>query len=87
MDRLESLLAKHPEVSHIRVKKHGDSLLLCSGEGDDLYKHARLTKLGRDLWGISMPANGRWQKTPFIGPMRETIDILVGDLGPFLRSY
>ena len=83
--RLQRILKRHPGLSHLRVVRRGDSLSLVSGQGDEEQKHARLTSLGRNVWGLSLPRHtGRWERTPFVGPLDEIVDTLVRDLGFYL---
>jgi len=86
VEDLEELLARHEHLSHLRVKKRGDSLTLFSGEQHDLHLHARLTHIGGNHWGLSLPRhNGRWERTPFTGTMRQLIDTLTSDFGFYLE--
>jgi hypothetical protein len=83
--RLESALKRYPSLSHLRVKKHGDALLLLSGKAREEQKHARLTALGKNVWGLSLPRHtGRWERTPFIGPLDQVLDTLITGFGFYL---
>lgn len=82
-EELEEVLARYEGLDHLRVKKRGDSLTILSGDGADPNFHARITHLGRGEWGLSLPhPTGRWEKTPFRGPMNEVIETVVTNL-PF----
>lgn len=84
---LASLLAKQPGLDHIKVKKHGDSLLLFSGEGDQRWSHARLTALGRSTWGLSLGmSSGRWERTPFVGTMKDVTATLIENFAGYLEA-
>ncbi len=77
LDLLYALLARHPETARLGVTKYGESLTLTSGEGPEAEKQARLTRLGRGRWAISLPRrNGNWEKTPFAGPMENMVAML-----------
>lgn len=83
--RLAATLRRHKGLEHLRVKKYGDSLVLCSGKGPNEQKHARLTSLSADAWGLSLPRNtGRWERTPYVGTMDEILNTLLNDLGFYL---
>ena len=85
---LEEELEKHDGLTHLRVKKRGDSLIIYSGAAKDAQNHARLTYLGGDDWGLSFPKHtGRWERTPFIGTMDEILDTLVSDFRCYLEIY
>ena len=82
IERLSSLLRRNKGLAHLRVKKHGDSLVLYSGKGRDEHKHAKLTSLTSHTWGLSLPRHtGRWERTPYIGTMDEILNTLLNDLG------
>ena len=85
---LEEQLAKHDGLTHLRVKKRGDSLIIYSGASKDAQNHARLTCLGRDDWELSFPKHtGRWERTPFTGKMEEILDTLVFNFRYHLEVY
>ncbi len=83
VEALEALLARHRSLGHLRVKKRGNSLTIVSG--DPPHKHARITALGRGIWGLSLPRHmGRWERTPFVGTMEQVIDTLTTDFRFYL---
>ena len=84
---LEQKLGQYEGTSHLRVTKRGDSLSILSGEPGDTLKRARLTNLGANHWGLSLPTHtGRWEPTPFTGTMDELIETLVNDFGFYLEN-
>ncbi len=85
LDELVDLLGRHEALTHLRVRKRGDSLIVFSGEGATEQKHARMTCLGQASWGLSFPDHsGRWDPAPFIGSIESLLDILARDFGLFL---
>jgi len=87
-EELEEELAKHDGLTHLRVKKRGDSLIIYSGASKDAQNHARLTYLGGDDWGLSFPKHtGRWERTPFTGTKEEILDTLVSNFRCYLEIY
>ena len=75
---LEALLSRRPDLAHLYAKKRGSSLTIASGEPP--HNHARVTALGRNVWGLSLPRHtGRWERTPFVGTLEEVIDTLTTD--------
>jgi hypothetical protein len=81
------VVAKQPGLEHIKVKKHGDSLILFSVEGGQRWNHARLTSLGRDVWGLSLGmSSGRWERTPFVGTMKEVTATLFENFTGYLEG-
>ena len=84
-ERLSSVLRRRKGLEHLRVKKHGVSLILLSGEGRDEVKHAKLTSLGKENWGLSLPRHtGRWERTPYVGTLDYLLKVLLTDLGFYL---
>ena len=82
---LQELLEQHEGLHHLRINKRGKTVYIVSGEGQQMYKHARLSKLGNDVWGLSVPRHtGRWEKTPFMGTLSDTATILTQQLGFYL---
>ena len=80
---LEDDLRKRGLV-HLRVKKHGDSLLVQSGEASDPFNHFKLTALPSQQWRVSMGTRGvAWERTPFQGTLKEVV-ALVADTFPWM---
>jgi len=85
-EELEEQIQKIDGLTHLHVKKWGESLIIWSGDPLDPQKHARLAHLGRDIWNLSLPKHtGRWEKTPFIGTSEELIETLVSNFGFYLE--
>ena len=83
IEALETLLKQADGLGHLYVKKRGKSLTIASGDPPHL--HARLTSMGRDVWGLSLPRHtGRWERTPFVGTMEDVVGILISDFSFYL---
>lgn len=67
VDRLDSLGRCIPRRPTAGSRSTGIRSCPVAARAMALQVHARITKVGRDLWGIFVAANGRWQITPFIG--------------------
>ena len=81
-EELEELIGSHDGLGHIRIKRRGKSLTLYSDSPEGMDLHAKLTARGRDIWGLSLPRHtGRWEKTPFVGPMPQVVSTLTDMLG------
>jgi hypothetical protein len=88
VEELERLLRSEEGLDHLRANKRGDSITICSGADADQQKHARLSKLGSAIWGLSFPHHsGRWERTPFVGPMDELVATLVRDFSFHLELW
>jgi hypothetical protein len=69
---LEALVQATEGLEHLRVKTWGKHLLFYSGKKTDIHNHARFTMLTRGVWALSLPDwNGRWEKTPFTGTLKD----------------
>jgi len=81
---LEKLLAAESVTAGMVVRVHGDHLLVgreCD-EMDDgeavIDERVRLTRLGGASWGLSVKRhNGRWERTPFSGTIRELVEVIL----------
>lgn len=75
---LRDLLAKRPELAHLRAQKRGDTLIVLSGPKDDAQKHFKLQSLPAKRWALAFPNRaGRWEPTPMEGSMQELLEMLV----------
>jgi hypothetical protein len=73
-------------LSHLRVKKHGKSLLVVGGSEDEPSKHFRLVALPRQEWRLDVAgASDRWEPTPFQGTLQESV-ALVADSFPWVLA-
>ena len=87
-EELEGFLPDYPELEHIEVRRHGKSLILCSGQKDDRQDHARFTCLGRNEWGLSFPnRSGRWEKTPIIDTLENLLSFVVKNFSFYLQRW
>ena len=83
--RLLRLLEAQKPTAGMSVRSHGDNLILgrdtLSGEdprSTERDDRLRLTKLGRDSWGLSVKRhNGRWERTPFSGSIQEMVSAIL----------
>ena len=78
---LRRLLESNELTSGMYVRVYGDHLIIGRKESigvdgaleDD--DRVRFTHLSRGRYGVSVKRHtGRWEKTPFLGSMRETVD-------------
>ncbi len=73
----EDFLALH-KLSHLRVRKHADLLVLESGPADDSLPRARLRRVTKQYWALEMPtATGQWQRTPIRALRKEVLATLI----------
>lgn len=72
-------------LSVFRVAKRGKALLIVSGDEDDPDVHARLTHVSGREWRVDVRHHsGRWEQTPFVGGLGDSIETLrsIGRLDP-----
>jgi len=70
------------DFSHLRVRKHGDLVVIESGPDDDPIPHARLRRVTKQWWTLEMPTHtGRWQKTGLRAQRLAVLQTLVDDFG------
>lgn len=88
VEELKSLLGREEGLDYLHAEQRGDSITICSGDGADRQKHARLTQLGPARWELSFPHHtGRWERTHFVGPMDELVATLVRDFSFYLEPW
>jgi hypothetical protein len=78
--RLQGLLRGHKSLKHLRVRRHGDLLVLESGSGKNKIPHARFRRVTRQWWRLEMAAYGdQWERTPFRDTLKTLLDQLVNE--------
>ena len=79
---LQRKLAAHAGLEHLRVKARGKDLLIYSEPSDGIENHAKITALGKQQWGLSLPLHtGRWERTQFVGSIDDLVVVLTEMLG------
>jgi hypothetical protein len=80
--QLQRKLAAYNGLEHLRVRRRGKALVIYSDTLDGTGNHAKLTALGGQQWGLSLPRpTGRWERTPFVGTLDELVATLTQMLG------
>ena len=81
-------IRNNEKLNHLKVKKYGDSLILFSQSEKHKENHARLTSLGSNQWGLSLPRHtGGWEKTPFTDTIDELMNTLLENFYFYLEPY
>ena len=76
--QVERFLHQSPELSHLRVRRHGSLLILESGPTDDPIRHARFRRDTVHLWLLEMATHtGRWEKTSYRDELMTLVDLVV----------
>ena len=85
---LLALLRQHAGLEHLAVEVRGDAVIVFSLEEGEKWRRARFTWLGAGHSGLSLTRHtGRWEPTPFSGPLSEVVAVLVSKLGYHLARY
>lgn len=75
---VEDFFALYPPLSHLRVRRRGDLLILESGSAEAPRRHARLRRVTVHLWRLEMPtSSNRWDLTPFRDQLKILLEMLV----------
>jgi hypothetical protein len=75
-------LHRHEGLAHLRVRKHGATLVLESGPKDDPVKHARIIRDTVSLWRLEIADHrGRWGPTGTRTTRDSVVDTLVTQFG------
>lgn len=81
-DATISQLHGHKGLEHLRVRKHGASLVIESGPPSDPVKHARLVRDGVSLWVLEIADHrGRWEYTGVREGRADAVAKLIGEFG------
>lgn len=91
---LRRLLEGNEATAGMYVRVHGDHLIAGRKEpigvdgtieDDD---RVRFTQLGRGRYGLSVKRHtGRWEPTPFLGSLRETVDAVCSFMQHLVAAY
>lgn len=75
---LESVLEEHG-LKHVRVRKHGDLLILESGPKKDPVRHVRLRRDTRQWYALEIATHtGRWEHVPMVrARAREVLETVI----------
>lgn len=85
-DDVRDLFARHKNLSHLRVRRRADCLIVESGPDNDPTRHARFRRVTVGLWILDAATHdGRWESTMHRAPLTQLVDTLVKDF-PWLVS-
>jgi hypothetical protein len=72
----------------INVKPYGNHLLIQLVQDDDADTMARLSELGRGVYGAAFRSHtGRWEPLPGTGPLKEMAELVTTLIGSYLQPY
>jgi len=79
--QVQRLIAEQ-ELDHLRVRRHGDLLVLESGPERDPVRHARLRHVTVQYWTLDMANHrGAWEPTGLRGLLDDVVATLFNDFG------
>ncbi len=85
-DDLRDQLKRHKQLSHLRVRRRADTLILESGPEADPVRHARFRRVTVGLWILDAATHtGRWESTGHRAPLTVLLNTLLSDF-PWLVS-
>ena len=90
--QLGELLKQHSVTSGMTLRVHGDHLILGRPDGVASKPHdddrVRLTWLSDTTFGLSVKRHtGRWERTPFSGPLNEMVETIVSLMQHLVAPY
>ena len=69
-------------LGHLHVRVYGKHIIVHSGAAQDGENRARFTMLGPGRYRLDMADHrGRWEQTPFEGPLRDLLAQLIDQFG------
>lgn len=75
---VEAFFGLYLALSHLRVRRRGDLLILESGPAEAPRRHAHLRRVTVHLWRLEMPtSSSRWDLTPFRDQLKVLLEMLV----------
>ncbi len=85
-DDVRELLARHKGLSHLRVRRRSEALILESGPADDPARHARFRRMTAGIWELDAATHGgRWEWTGHRALLNKLVDTLINEY-PWLVS-
>ena len=80
-DTVQGFVGQDPTLAHLQVRRRADYQTNESGREDHPILHARFRRVVQ-YWRLEMATHmGRWEQTPFRGPLDEVLTLLVRDFG------
>ena len=74
---LKDIIRKHG-LDHLRVRKHGDLLVLESGPKNDPVRHLRMRRATRQWYTLEIATHtGRWEHVPLRARLHELLETVI----------
>jgi hypothetical protein len=92
--QLLRFLEQHEPTAGMYVRMHGDHLIVGRDEpqghrdAKEEVDRVRLTRLANSSYGLSVRRHtGRWEKTPFSGPLKEMVEVMATFMQHLVAPY
>ena len=86
--QLIELIEQHQVTAGMRIRVRGQDLVLSREEDRELEDRIKFTRLGTNSYGVSVKRHtGRWQHTPFSGPLQEVVDAVTSFMQHLVAPY
>jgi len=86
VENVEAFIERE-NLSHLTVRKRGDTLTLVQGPPNDREPIARVRRITIQWWVLEIATHtGRWEPTPVQGVLHEVLDKLVAEFPWVLSS-
>jgi hypothetical protein len=79
-DDVREVLSRHEQLSHLRVRRRADALILESGPKEEPIRHARFRRMTAGIWELDAATHrGQWEWTGHRALLRKLLDILLDE--------
>jgi len=79
-DDVREALERHDQLSHLRVRRRANALILESGPSDDPIRHARLRRMTASIWELDAASHkGQWEWTGQRALLLKLVDTLLDE--------
>ena len=87
LDLAQSFLDDHPGLAHLRLRRHGQLIVLESGPKRAPVAHARLRRVTRQWWALDVSVRPKtWEPVPGVrAPIPNVLKLLVASF-PWLLA-
>ncbi|MFW5740569.1 MAG: hypothetical protein ACOC1F_09405 [Myxococcota bacterium] len=77
-DDVREALEQHEQLSHLRVRRRADALLIESGPKNDPIRHARFRRMTANIWELDAANHrGQWEWTGHRALLLKLVDTLL----------
>lgn len=79
-DDVREVLSRHEQLSHLRVRRRADALILESGPKEEPIRHARFRRMTAGIWELDAATHrGQWEWTGHRALLSKLLDILLDE--------